>query len=144
MQTFGYRHNSGFQPFSRRFLARIKFQMPVVRQRSRIRIVYWWHIHKQPFHPPEKGTGNWVHITFFQGRLLPGGAGGHRPYAMQVWNMTQTDKLQPFSTLLEELYGQNKNRKQQSISKGLYSMLALYEVVKYLCLEMGISVLYIN
>ena len=28
--------------------------------------------------------------------------------------------------------------------KGLYPMLALYEVVKYLCLEMGISVPYIN
>ena len=34
--------------------------------------------------------------------------------------------------------------KLNHISKGLYSMLALYEVVKYLCLEMGISVLYIN
>ena len=37
-----------------------------------------------------------------------------------------------------------ENNLLKHISKGLYPMLALYEVVKYLRLEMGISVLYIN
>ena len=54
MQTFRDRHNSGFQPFSRRFLARIKFQMPVVCQR--IRIVYDCDTFKDN-HSPAKQTG---------------------------------------------------------------------------------------
>ena len=91
MQTFRYRHNSGFQPFSRRFLAGIKFQMPMIHQRSRIRIVYWWHVQKQPF--TREGDRELSSYNIFFGKIVA--MGGDRPCAIQVWNMTQTDKCSP-------------------------------------------------
>ena len=87
MQTFCYRHNSGFQPFSMRFLARIKFQMPLAHQRSRIRIIYWRHIQKQPF--TREGDRELSSYNIFLRILLPGGGGGggigHVPSKFETW-----------------------------------------------------------
>ena len=68
MQTFRYRNNSGFQPLSRRFLARIKFQMPMVCQRIREAdgeqsSYLFWGVEgsgggSKDNHSPEKQTGN--------------------------------------------------------------------------------------
>ena len=71
MQTFRYRHNSRFQPFSRRFLARIKFQMPQEKQNKNCLLVT---------HPKttitREGDRELSSYNIFSGKIGGGGGGG--------------------------------------------------------------------
>ena len=68
-KLFAVSTTAGSSLFQRNFCARIKFQM--VRQRIRVRIVYWWYVPRQSFAREADSSYN-----TFSGKTAGGGWGG--------------------------------------------------------------------